>query len=128
MRSWFGGLLWRSACRVRTESPRQLDDSLTESFGSGLLITLADLKAMAFYLGLFPLVGDRLKGGLSGAIVISILVVVAVGGAKLSYAAVAIGGVLLFRNDRLIRLIHRSAALGLLVVGICRLSDATSAS
>jgi threonine/homoserine/homoserine lactone efflux protein len=64
-------------------------EGLAASLLSGLLLTLADQKALLFYLGFFPAFLDL--GGLRGMDVVAVLAItlVSVGGVKLLYAGLA---------------------------------------
>lgn len=82
--------LWRSAGKafdVRAGEARPL--SLAGSFGSGLLITLGDQKAVFFYLGFLPAFVSLERVTLADAGLLIAVAVVAVGGVKLAYAALA---------------------------------------
>lgn len=85
---WLGVKLWRTRAKPRTvEGVR--DASLFSSFLAGLLITLADQKAVFFYLGFFPAFFD-LDAATTLDIAIAIFVaVLTVGGTKVGYAIAA---------------------------------------
>jgi threonine/homoserine/homoserine lactone efflux protein len=77
--------LWRS----RTAAAGPVGDrgaSLPASFMSGLLVTLADQKAILFYLGFFPAFLDLAAMTQADLAIVVAVTVVAVGGAKLGYA------------------------------------------
>jgi threonine/homoserine/homoserine lactone efflux protein len=85
---WLGILLWR----VTPPSRRAVDmgdASMRSSFLAGLLITLADQKAILFYLGVFPGLMDVSTTSLGDAGIILIIAVIAVGGPKIFYAYMA---------------------------------------
>jgi threonine/homoserine/homoserine lactone efflux protein len=87
-------LLWLGAGQLRSK-PAPPDrngaakPSLFSSFVAGLFITLADQKAVLFYLGFFPAFMDltRLTG--AGIAVVVLISALAVGGPKLCYAGLA---------------------------------------
>ena len=65
------------------------ESSLLSSFLAGLLITLADQKAILFYLGFFPAFLDLSAITFLDTGIITGIVIVAVGGVKLGYAYMA---------------------------------------
>lgn len=71
-------------------------DSLSTSFLSGLLFTLADQKAILFYLGFLPAFINLSSLTLADTAVILSITLLAVGGVKLAYALMADGVVSLF--------------------------------
>ena len=56
---------------------------------AGLLLTLADQKAVLFYLGFFPAFLDLAAITLTEALQVVVITVVAVGGVKIAYALAA---------------------------------------
>ena len=83
---WFGISLMRSRASLPAEDSGRAVSKLSASFLSGLLLTLGDVKAIFFYVSLFPAFVDLATiGGLDIAI-IAMVTVVAVGGVKLGYA------------------------------------------
>lgn len=84
---WLGTRLWRAS-----PGSAGRDDgapSRRASFATGLLITLADQKAILFYLGFFPAFVDLRRMTALDALALILIAVVAVGGVKLIYAAMA---------------------------------------
>ncbi len=88
---WFGIGLLRSYHQGTKQSRFEVvaekrQGGIIASFGSGLLLTMGDLKAIFFYSSLLPTFLD-LKG-LTGSDVLLVtgIMVVAVGGAKIAYA------------------------------------------
>lgn len=92
---WIAHTFWRTAGRPLATRPDASSSaetrpaSFSSSFMTGLLITLADQKAVFFYLGFLPafIELDRLKAVDIGAV--ALVTLVAVGGVKLLYAAAA---------------------------------------
>ena len=86
---WLAARLWRERSRT-IENERAENGTLLSSFMTGLLITLADQKAVLFYLAFFPAFVDL--PALTGAdiAVIVAITLVAVGGVKLGYALAAV--------------------------------------
>jgi threonine/homoserine/homoserine lactone efflux protein len=75
--------LWRQADR-----PPELPGAArhVSSFGTGLAITLADQKAVLFYLGFLPAFVGARERGVADLLAIVAVAIVAVGTAKLGYA------------------------------------------
>lgn len=117
--SWLAWSLWRAA--GGGTAPQQVSEaSLWGSFSAGLLITLGDQKALLFYFGFFPAFLDLEALSWSDALWVSLVALLAVGGVKLLYAAVAA------RAGRLLgasggRWLNRLAALILLTVALALL-------
>lgn len=85
---WLGARLWRSRSRT-AHGPDSADPSLLSGFTSGLLITLADQKAVLFYLGFFPAFVDLSALTPVDVAIIVAITLLAVGGVKLIYAYAA---------------------------------------
>lgn len=114
---WLGVSLWRAEARVaRSEGPRE--SSWGSSFLAGLLITLADQKAILFYLGFFPAFLDLGRMTLADTLMIIVIATVGVGGAKLVYAWLADRAGQLLGNTGAIRLLNLFAALVMIAVGV----------
>lgn len=82
----FGISLWRNA-RADERSPARI--GWAGSFATGLLLTLADLKAIVFYASLLPVFVDLdtlAKPDIAGVLAITLLTV---GGTKAAYALAA---------------------------------------
>lgn len=113
---WLAFSLWRAAPAAQASAAGG-DSVSTSSFISGLLLTLGDQKAILFYLGFFPAFIDLAVLTLLDALAVVVIAVVAVGGVKLVYAAVAsrAGAVIGARLGRVLNLVAGGV---LLVVGI----------
>lgn len=85
---WLGVMLWRSRAATAQQAGGR-DGSRGSSFMTGLLITLADQKAVLFYLGFLPAFLDLAALSLFDTAIVAVIAVVAVGGVKLLYAAAA---------------------------------------
>ena len=87
-------LLWMGISLLRAK-PGELkaeksdSASLSSSFFSGLLFTLADQKAILFYLGFLPAFINLSSLTLADTAVILSITLVAVGGVKVAYAFMA---------------------------------------
>jgi threonine/homoserine/homoserine lactone efflux protein len=82
--------LWRARANDATAGAAK-NASLPASFMSGLLVTLADQKAILFYLGFFPAFFDLAALTRTDLAIVAAVTVFAVGGAKLAYAVAARG-------------------------------------
>lgn len=85
---WIGIGLWRSK-QKHMEIQATIKPSLLSSFLSGLFITLADQKAILFYLGFFPAFFDLSTLSYIDVGIIITIATFAVGSAKLCYAYMA---------------------------------------
>lgn len=90
--------------------------TLSASFLSGLIVTLADVKAIFFYASLFPAFVDLTRVSLSEILILTALTIVAVGGVKLGYAYSANKLASLFTNTKTQRTLKLAA--GSLMAGI----------
>ena len=114
---WLGISLWRADARARkTEAIRQ--SSLGSSFLSGFLITLGDQKAILFYLGFFPAFIDLSLMTPTDTLIVIIIAIIGVGGAKLVYAWLADRASLLFKNTQAVRAINMLAGGVMIAVGM----------
>ena len=93
----FGGLyliglglsLWRAGGTAAAEPEEPQQGTCAASFMAGLLLTLADQKAVLFYLGFFPAFLDLAAITLTEVLQVMAITVVAVGGVKIAYALAA---------------------------------------
>ncbi|MGA0032290.1 MAG: LysE family translocator [Burkholderiales bacterium] len=89
---WQGVLLLRSAWRKTPAAQKpaaSAESSAGASFMAGLLLTLADQKAVLFYLGFFPAFLDLNGLSILDITLVLSITVLTVGGVKLVYAALA---------------------------------------
>lgn len=113
---WLAIYLWRPQQPLRTEEGPQ-QESLFASFLAGLLLTLGDQKAVLFYLGFLPAFVELESIRLVQVAVIAAVTVVAVGGVKLIFAAVAAkAGAGMSAQPR--QWLNRAAAAVMLAVGL----------
>jgi len=86
---WIGIILWLSNDKTNmTLKPLPLG-SLVSSFLVGLFLTMGDVKAIVFYISLFPLFIDNKSVGLTDIGIILTITFMAVGSVKISYAVLA---------------------------------------
>jgi threonine/homoserine/homoserine lactone efflux protein len=112
---WLGIRLWQSQPRdVDVEGIKK--SSLLSSFLTGLLITLADQKAILFYLVFFPAFVDLSTITLLDTAIIIAIATIALGGTKLSYAYLAVqAGGFIKSTQANVRI---NIAAGLLMIGV----------
>jgi threonine/homoserine/homoserine lactone efflux protein len=114
---WSGTVLWRS--KPKADGVEESSNiSMLSSFMTGLLITLADQKAILFYLGFFPAFIDFSALSLADTSVILVIATVAVGTPKLLYAFMAERSGLILRNTKAIRAINIAAGSVMVGVGV----------
>lgn len=114
---WLGTALWRSIPKANGVEGSGTT-SISSSFLTGLLITLADQKAILFYLGFFPAFIDLSALSLADTGTILVIATVAVGAPKLLYAFMAEKAALIFRNSKATRAINIAAGSVMVGVGI----------
>ena len=120
---WLGISLWRAdAHSRRCETVRQ--SSWSSSFLTGFLITLGDQKAIFFYLGFFPAFIDLSTMTPLDTLIIVLIAIVGVGGAKLVYAFLADRASVMFKDSRALRGMNALAAGIMIAVGIALLLKA----
>lgn len=85
---WLGIGIWRSKSQ-RIQRSETMSPSLASSFTAGLLVTLADQKAIFFYLGFLPAFLNLAALSYADVGAILIITIAAVGGVKLCYAYAA---------------------------------------
>ena len=116
---WLAWGLWRTAGSAR---PVAAGGGLS-SFMAGLSVTLADHKAILFYLGFFPAFVDVSALGVADVLWVMLIALVAVGGVKLAYAVAAARAGALFEG-RLARGLGRVVAVVLVGVALALLAGA----
>lgn len=114
---WLGVSLWRAEARARKADGLR-ESSWSSSFLAGLLITLADQKAILFYLGFFPAFVDLARMTAADTLTIVVIAAVGVGGAKLVYAWLADRAGVILQNTAAIRGINLLAAAIMFAVGM----------
>lgn len=120
---WLGIDLWRPRSETDDDG-RPSGASRLSSFMAGLLLTLADQKAILFYLGFLPAFVDLSAISLLDAAFVMASMVVAVGGPKLGYAWVAAHGTGWLIETRLQRWLTRIAAGTLFGTGLFLIAGA----
>jgi threonine/homoserine/homoserine lactone efflux protein len=117
-----GVALWRSRPKPTAHGGTSTA-SLPASFWAGLLITLADQKAVLFYMGFLPAFVDLGALTVADAGAITLITLLAVGGVKLGYAwAAGRAGALIGRRAGV--LVNRLAACVLVLAGVAAMAGA----
>jgi threonine/homoserine/homoserine lactone efflux protein len=86
---WLGWSLLRPVAPSDRTAPATASGPVRSSFVAGLLLTLADQKALLFYLAFLPAFLDLPKLTVLDVVAVLLVATVAVGGVKLLYAATA---------------------------------------
>ena len=111
--AWMGINLWRHAPSEPTPAPIS-NAARTSSFTAGFLITLADPKAIIFYMGFLPAFVDLSAMTLTDIGIIIGLATVVIAGVKISYAVMATKAASLLSSPLLRRRLNRASAVVLL--------------
>jgi len=114
---WLGVSLWRADAKTRGKDEIG-QSSLGSSFLTGFLITLGDQKAILFYLGFFPAFIDLERMTPVDTLLIILIAIIGVGGAKLVYAYLADRAGRILANPRAIRGLNLLAAAIMIAVGV----------
>lgn len=120
---WLGLALWRSGPATRRADASNMS-SVSSSFLAGLLVTLADQKAVLFYLGILPAFMDMSRLSVIDTVIILLIAVLAVGTPKLIYVLLAERGAQLFNSPRSARAVNVTTASVLIGVAILLLLQA----
>lgn len=116
---YLGWQLWRVQVRENIAHGENSDrHSFLSSFMAGLSITLADQKAVFFYLGFFPAFLDLNKISYLDTLVIIFISIVTVGGVKTFYAFMADRTKTVFMVGNLAKVINSIGAIALILVGL----------
>ena len=114
---WLGINLCRSKSKI-FEVKGIRESSWLSNFLTGLLTTLADHKAIFFYMSFFPAFLDLSKVSVWDIGIILIITVIAVGGSKIGYAYMADRARFLFKSARAKRGINIIAGTVMIGTGI----------
>jgi threonine/homoserine/homoserine lactone efflux protein len=114
---WLGISLWRSHPKVAdVEGIKK--SSLLSSFLTGLIITLADQKAILFYLVFFPAFVDLSTLTIWDTGIIIGITTIALGGAKLSYAFLTVKAGTMFNSSKANKGVNMAAGMVMIGVGV----------
>ena len=114
---WLGINLWRSKSKI-FEGKGIRESSWLSNFLTGLLITLADHKAIFFYMSFFPAFIDLSNVSIVDTSIIMAIATMAIGGAKLGYAYMADRARFLFQSSRAKQGMKITAAIVMIGTGI----------
>ena len=114
---WLGIELARSKSQI-LELPGIREASYWSNFLTGLLITLADHKAIFFYMSFFPAFIDLSKVSIVDTSIIMVIATMAIGGAKLGYAYMADRARFLWQSSRAQQGMRITAAIIMIGTGI----------
>jgi len=84
---WLGYILLRSRSKTTfSVSKRKVKGNLIASFLAGFFLTLGDIKAIFFYISMFPIFVNMEILKLTDVVMIMIITIITVGGVKIFYA------------------------------------------
>lgn len=117
-------LLWQGLALLRSRRPTTIalekpvaKCNLIASFLAGFMLTLGDIKAIVFYVSLFPVFIDLAALHVSDVLTIIAVMIVGVGGVKVVYAFSARKVTLLARRHRLENVTRKTAGCFLVGAG-----------
>lgn len=113
---WLGTMHWQDD-HTSLECRKLETSSLYSSFFAGLLITLADQKAILFYLGFVPTIYELSTISVIDTGIIIAITIVVLCGAKLFYVYIGSRGSLLIKNATAIKTINKVAGVTLMSIG-----------
>ena len=113
---YLGTEQWQNA--INKVKAKKLEKStFYSSLLTGLFITLADQKAILFYIGFFPLLFDLGKVSLFDTTMIVIVTLIALVSAKLCYAYIGSRTKKLFVNEKYLNMLNKLVASFLVILG-----------
>ena len=113
---YLGTIQWQSTTN-EVEAQKLEKSTFYSSLLTGLLITLADQKAIFFYIGFFPALFELSEITLSDTILIIVLTLVALVSAKSYYAYMGSKTKKLFINKKYLDALNKLVALFLVILG-----------
>ncbi|WP_437813608.1 LysE family translocator [Sorangium sp. So ce1078] len=114
---WLGAGLWRARPDVAIAEPAT-GAARFSAFLGGFFITLADPKAILFYMGLFPAFLDLSSVSLADTAILMSIATGVVGGVKLGYAYAAERATSLFEKSTARRRLNMAAKTVMLGTGV----------
>jgi len=112
---WLARRIWCGARQQQAHLTHETSVSLKSSFLLGVAVTLADHKAILFYMGFFPAWMDLTQLKLLDIAVIYLLTLFSVGGVKIIYAYLAAKSAKIYLVDQQYRF-NKVAAIFILMV------------
>lgn len=123
---YLGTIQWRTS--INKVEAKKLEKSTSySSLLTGLFITLADQKAILFYLGVFPALFDLSKNTFVDTGIILIVTILTLGSAKLCYAVMGRKAVAFINNGKILIQLHKMVGLFIIAVG-CYIMLTTTAT
>ncbi|WP_437724798.1 LysE family translocator [Sorangium sp. So ce861] len=114
---WLGASLWMARPDVAIAA-KATHAARFSAFLSGFFLTLADPKAILFYMGLFPAFLDLSRVSLADTAILMSIATVVVGGVKLGYAYAAERATSFFENSTVRRRLNMAAGTVMLGTGV----------
>jgi threonine/homoserine/homoserine lactone efflux protein len=114
---WLGIELWRKKPK-EINFQKNIKSSFLASFLTGFFITLADIKAIFFYLSFLPAFVDLANLSLIDTGIIIFIATIAVGGAKLTYAFLGHKASHLFQKPHQIKKINIVMGSVMITIGL----------
>ncbi len=114
---WTGITLWPSQNKASMTLKQRPLSSLVGSFLAGLFLTMGDVKAIVFYISLFPLFIDNKSVDLTNIGIILTITIMAVGSVKISYAVLATKIARTYLNQTVTTILKRIAAVCMIAAG-----------
>jgi len=122
---WLGTIQWQTKLQA-TQSKKTAEVSLLSSFLTGLFITLADQKAILFYIGFFPALFDLTKITLIDTSMIIVITTLTLGSAKLCYAIMGRRAIVFINHEKTITLLNKVVGSFMVAVGSYIMLTATA--
>lgn len=113
---YLGTIQWQTSIN-KVKAKKLEKSSFYSSLLTGLFITLADQKAILFYIGFFPALFDISKFTLFDTIMIVFVTLVALVSAKLCYAYMGSKTKSLVVNEKYLNILNKFVALFLVILG-----------
>lgn len=115
--AYLGVKFWRTPNII--DKQNNIDSSYKKSsFITGLTITLGNPKVMLFYIGILPTFFNYSKISAWEFIIISLIIIIVVGGTMMSYAFLASKAKNVFKEKRYTLLVNRLAGILMFVLSI----------
>ena len=114
---WLGIKLFRAKIKD-AELEQVAESSWHSNFTAGFIITISAPRAILFYVSLLPNFIDLTKAKLPDVLLLMLVAIVAVGGAKLPYALLAYRSSLFLQEEKPKRVMNLLAGIVMMLIGI----------
>lgn len=114
---WWLGIKLLGAQVKRTELGQVSGSSWHANFTAGFIITISAPRAILFYVSLLPNFIDLTKAKVPDVLLLMLIAVVAVGGAKLPYALLAYRSSLFLQKEKPKRVMNLLAGVVMILIG-----------